>query len=919
MSAQIVNIPDGNFKAKLLASNTSNTIAINASNANVKIDSNNDGQIQFSEIQLVTALDVSSSTISDLTGLEAFTNLVSITANSNQITSFNFPTLSALEDVDLDNNQLTNFDFQSHPILYIVNLNGNNISAIDASSLGQVIYISANDNTNLLSVNCSNSPELYAFSSNNSSLETIDFTNCFSMENLGFQNASLSSAAVSGCSSLTHLWLPYNNLTSLDLTGDTSLIDLDCSDNQISNITSLSNCTLLEVAYLNDLPLNQSLDFSNFSHLNYLDVSGDTAVPAVNLTNCAALTFFNIGSGGGSDTITQLNFTNCSSLTTLYLSYLPYLQNVVFDGCTALTYIDFATDSLPTLNLDNLPQLETLAFNGGFFTTTVQLSNLPSLTWLKCDFSLITTLDVSGIPNLTQFECLGNDNLTTVYLKNGTNEAVTIDGMSLSYVCADEGQVASIQQSLIDTGNTTCTVNSYCTFVPGGLYSTVKGISRFDADSNGCDNADSLFKYLKLNITDNGAAVMTTKIPKNDGSYLIPLVNGNYTITPVIENPGYVNINPNNISVDFPTQTTPVIQDFCLIPNGIHNDLEVTLIPLGRARPGFTSFYSLKYKNKGNTIQSPNITIQFDGNVMDLQSYSSIPSASSANSASWSLSNLLPFQSGEIQVNFLLNSPSSTPPLNIGSVLQFNTEIASAVLDEVPNDNVATLNQNVVNSFDPNDKTCLEGEIVSANVIGEYVHYVIRFENTGTANAINIVVKDDIDLNQFDINTLFPIGASHDFETRITGNKVEFIFENINLPFDDASNDGYIAFKIKTKPTLTVGDTFSNTAAIYFDYNAPIVTNTATTIIQTLGHPDFAFDTYFSLYPNPAKTILNLQVNSEIYIRSMNIYNTLGQLVVAVPNANTVRTLDVASLASGIYYFKISTDKGETAIRFSKE
>ncbi len=48
-------------------------------------------------------------------------------------------------------------------------------------------------------------------------------------------------------------------------------------------------------------------------------------------------------------------------------------------------------------------------------------------------------------------------------------------------------------------------------------------------------------------------------------------------------------------------------------------------------------------------------------------------------------------------------------------------------------------------------------------------------------------------------------------------NKVEFIFENINLPFDDATNDGYVAFKIQTNPSLVVGDSFSNTASIYFD------------------------------------------------------------------------------------------------------
>jgi hypothetical protein len=144
--------------------------------------------------------------------------------------------------------------------------------------------------------------------------------------------------------------------------------------------------------------------------------------------------------------------------------------------------------------------------------------------------------------------------------------------------------------------------------------------------------------------------------------------------------------------------------------------------------------------------------------------------------------------------------------------------------------------------------------------VGKYVHYLIRFENKGTAEAQNVVVKDMIDTSKFDVSSLVVTQGSHPFVTRITEtNKVEFIFENINLPFDDATNDGYVAFKIKTKPSLVVGDSFSNTASIYFDYNFPIVTNTATTsVLQSLGTPDFEFDSYFKIYPNPVKNSLNI-------------------------------------------------------------
>ncbi|TDO82932.1 putative repeat protein (TIGR01451 family)/predicted secreted protein (Por secretion system target) [Flavobacterium chryseum] len=261
-----------------------------------------------------------------------------------------------------------------------------------------------------------------------------------------------------------------------------------------------------------------------------------------------------------------------------------------------------------------------------------------------------------------------------------------------------------------------------------------------------------------------------------------------------------------------------------------------------------------------------------------------------------------------------------TPAVNINDRLSFNALILPLVNDEKPVDNSFALRQTVVGSYDPNDKTCLEGDVITPELIGEYVHYLIRFENTGTYKAENIVVKDMIDLSKFDISTLVPTSASHSYTTKISqGNKVEFIFEKINLPFDDANNDGYIAFKIKTLPTLSIGDAFTNEANIYFDYNFPILTNKATSTFKTLGTQDFEFSNYFNVYPNPAKNDLNISSNNQIEIRSMSIYDILGQLIIAVPSAGKASKVDVSKLRTGNYILKIKTDKGISGTKFIKE
>ena len=161
------------------------------------------------------------------------------------------------------------------------------------------------------------------------------------------------------------------------------------------------------------------------------------------------------------------------------------------------------------------------------------------------------------------------------------------------------------------------------------------------------------------------------------------------------------------------------------------------------------------------------------------------------------------------------------------------------------------------------------------------------------------------------------IDASHSCTTSINDNKVEFIYENINLPFDDANNDGYVVFKIKTKSTLVVGNTISNQANIYFDYNFPIETNTATSTFQVLNNDAFVFENEFVLHPNPAKNLLHIEIKNEIEMSSISIYNMLGQAVLTTTNPSN--TIEVSNLKTGNYFIKVTTDKGTATSKFIKE
>lgn len=161
----------------------------------------------------------------------------------------------------------------------------------------------------------------------------------------------------------------------------------------------------------------------------------------------------------------------------------------------------------------------------------------------------------------------------------------------------------------------------------------------------------------------------------------------------------------------------------------------------------------------------------------------------------------------------------------------------------------------MLSSYDPNDKwvsrdTLLPWEIASE----EYLYYRIRFQNTGTYAAINILVRDTLD-EKLDWNTLQTISSSHSYNISVTnGNAVEWTFSNIMLPDSNANepeSHGFIYYRIRHKNTLNIGDNISNTAAIFFDYNEPVITNTVTT---TVAHTTSVNDTKYEfvrIFPNP--------------------------------------------------------------------
>lgn len=746
---------------------------------------------------------------------------------------------------------------------------------------------------------------------NNGEIELNEIQNVYALDVSNSNIANLT--GIESFTALKSLNCSHNQLTTLTIT-TISLIGLDASYNMLTSI-NVTFDPVVEGLWLGHNNLT-SFVAENSYFADIFDLSSNQLINLV--VNNATFDNFYISSNNLTTITIQGNvsFYNTILLNNNQFSDLD-LTGVYFDYESNLYLGNNPVDKVPT---------------GAYPGNIVYSSNNTSFD--LGSYSAFTSCDPDTVGNVT---ITNSPNLQTIILKNGfnhteitCNEGGTIfqnpalslnitNCPNLSFICVDEAEQPFIQARMNQLGlQNQVQVNSYCSFVPGGTFYAIQGTTRLDSNNNGCESSDAIFPNLNFSISNGTAS--GTLISNTSGAYSIPVQEGTQTITPVFENPTYFTISPTSATVTFPAAASPFTQNFCVTPNGVHNDVEVSILPTNVARPGFDAKYSIIYKNKGNQVSDGSLGFSFDDAKMDLVSATPVNNSSATNSLSWNYTGLNPFETRTIDLVFNINSPMEIPAVNDDDVLNYTATIVGAT-DEMPSDNTMTLNQTVVNSFDPNDKTCLEGNSITPTMVGNYVHYVIRFENTGTFAAENIVVTDMIDLSKFDIATLIPQSGSHSFVTKInnTTGKVEFVFENINLPFDDAINDGYVAFKIKTKATLVLGTTFNNTANIYFDYNFPIITNTTSTTVALLGTQDFDFGTYFTLYPIPANEILNINSKRPIGVKSVAIYNVLGQLVLAYTNGETIASLDVSQLKTGNYFIKIITDKGTATQQFVKQ
>ncbi|MFK7970788.1 MAG: T9SS type A sorting domain-containing protein, partial [Bacteroidia bacterium] len=399
----------------------------------------------------------------------------------------------------------------------------------------------------------------------------------------------------------------------------------------------------------------------------------------------------------------------------------------------------------------------------------------------------------------------------------------------------------------------------------------------------------------------------------NNGRYALPVPHGTYSITaPTI--PGLSISTPLGGSYTAVINSTSgnFMGDFAYDSTQTNYDLEMTLI-CGLPRRGFIHRVAPQFRNNGTVPISATVVLNYDP-------LTTISSASQGgvhdpvnHTVTWSVANIQPGRtySRFVYIQVPLSVALSTPLTNSAS-------IASTLPGEINQaNNTDSCTVNARGAFDPNDKYVDQPAIIYGH---EWLTYRIRFQNTGNDTAFNVWVDDNIDPH-LDLNTFEMIGSSHEYTLMIDQNrKATWTFANILLP-DSTTNEplshGTILYRIKPQAWLLPGDRMENTAAIFFDFNAPIITNTTlNTIASPLVFEEKEEDEAsqipdLEVFPNPAKDIVNITFeNAEESLHRIVLFGMDGRIIRQTKTIKSSMNIEVGDLAAGMYMLRITDGAG---------
>ena len=560
------------------------------------------------------------------------------------------------------------------------------------------------------------------------------------------------------------------------------------------------------------------------------------------------------------------------------------------------------------MHIDKFDSLKNLLFNSN--------ANIPGniTAWCYSDFFILDSSYyipycynlASGISQsgVLHFQTDGSYSMEGVKSYLNCNNSMRI---SKGCVGKDREGNETIYSGLINrcTLNKEIQVSKYT--LKGKLFS---GKIFFDADQNG------VFDSTEFGLTNQKI------FSSSDSLYYFSTLSGNYSIAlntntnTVFE---YIIDSGNVITTDSTMyHIASASSDSCCYDFGVYGTFASLLncdLIFSTPIANDTSMVWATIKNIGSLPVIGNVKITLDSITTFVSS--DHPYTILGNELNYSSDTILPFQTIIRQVKIKMPNQTHIGE-NIDISVSFSDSSNAILCDH-------ELGYILTGSFDPNDKLVepAGNDSVHTTLFGSEFLYTIRFQNTGNASAIRVSLLDTLD-RTLDINSLRILSSSHQCIIKMhRGGILEFIFDNIMLPdsgSNQAGSNGYVKFGIRMDNSQPLPYVLNNKAYIYFDFNDPVITNTAfNTVVNSIPFVNnMEYYNTVILYPNPVDEYFSFSFKSEqLKNAELTVHDLLGrELFVKYKLGST--PVDCSSLIPGIYIAELKMEDIRVQFKFIK-
>lgn len=432
--------------------------------------------------------------------------------------------------------------------------------------------------------------------------------------------------------------------------------------------------------------------------------------------------------------------------------------------------------------------------------------------------------------------------------------------------------------------------------------SILSGTAYYDANQNGTlDVGEPPLPYIRFYLDPDSQYTFSNSA----GYYEFGATLGTHTITPsnppatwaVTSAPSYTFTNTGNMSgfdfgfySNYPDYTCSIL---------------FTRAFLRCFQP---SIHTLTYSNLSNVVAQGTVYLVHHNTTYN--NAAPVPSSINLDTLFWNFSGLQPMETRTIQVS-LTNPPGGSGVGFYSGIIVRDGSGITQFQDTIANSGITAC------AYDPNDKSVTPptgDDLEHYTLFSDTLDYLIRFQNTGNDTALTVFIRDTIDI-ALDLSTLELVAASHNVQVEVDSNRaLTFRFNNIMLPdsiVDEPGSHGFVRYRIRPMPSLPDPTRVENTAYIYFDFNAPVQTNTTwntlTNFIPTSVQSPVKADRSVMFYPNPMEQsgIFSF-TNSNAEPVKIEVFDATGKQVINGSTRASTFELKRNRLPSGVYSYRIS-------------